>query len=1851
MWDFKLIKVAGILNRMMTKITIHQPLLAFILKVILLAALPASFAATGDLDTGFNPNANNSVSGIALQADGKILLGGAFTGVGPTTRNRIARLNADGTVDSVFNPDANNAVSNIALQSDGKILLGGAFTSVGGTPRNRIARLNADGSVDLAFNPDANNAVSCIALLADGKILLGGSFTSLGGTTRNRLARLDADGSVDPGFNPNVNSAVSSIALQADGRILLGGTFTSVDGTTHQRLARLNANGSVDAGFNPNANGADIKSFALQPDGKILIAGTFINVDGTTRNRIARLNADGTLDPDFNPNANNVVNSVALQADGKILIAGIFTSVGGMTRQRIARLNADGSVDAAFNPNVNSNVSGIAFQADGRILLGGDFTNIGGTTRNRLARLANDAAPASLGFTDSSHVQWLRGGTSPEAESVVFELSTNFGFTWTSLGVGTRIAGGWGLAGLALPATGLVRAQARIVAGTSESLMEAMTSTFTSPPIITAQPQSQTVLAGTNATLSIAAVSASPVTFQWRRNGTNLVGATTNRLTIPAVLAPEIGSYSVLASNVYGSVTSAAATLDAIPMLITSQPQSQTALAGMNLTLSVSVVSALPVSFQWLRNDQSLPGATAAQLSITNVQAADFGRYSVEVSNTYGSVASSIALLTALDAGFNPNANDAVNSIALQADGKILIGGAFTTVGVTTRSRIARINVDGSVDAGFNPIANNTISSLSVQPDGMILVGGTFTSIGGTNRNRIARLNADGTVDPDFNPSASNSVYSLALQVNGKILVGGSFTNLNGTTRNGIARLNSDGSVDAGFNPNAGNYVSSIALPADGKVLIGGVFTNLGGTTRNRMARLNADGSVDTGFNPDADSTVECFALQADGKILVGGAFTKIGGIPRNRIARLNSDGTVDAGFNPDANNSVYSLTLQADGKILVGGAFTGINSATRNRLARLNADGTVDANFNPNANDSIYSVALQADGMLLIGGSFTNVGGATRNRFARLSNDAALVSLAFSDASRVRWIRGGATPEAQSVIFELSTDAGATWNPLGPGTRISEGWELAGLTLPGAGLVRARARVVARGSDGLVETVTTSFASAPIITVQPQSQTVLAGTNATLRVVAASAVPATFQWLRNGTNIVGATADRLTIPAVLAPDTGLHSVLVRNAFGSVTSVVAVLDAIPMVITAQPQSQTVLAGSNVTLSVTATSALPLGFQWLKNGSNLPAATAAQLSITNVRGLDGGFFSAVVSNSYGSLTSSIAAVAVITAPLTNQQVVRRSNPQFSINVTSPVVLNYQWRSNGVLIAGATNRDYTISNVQTNQNADYSLVITQPEGAALTNSATLTVLPIIRRVPGWWPDQPLTVALDYSPSAGVVSHTFTEQIPTNSALGLIAVRTNNAGVNIGYAPGTNIFQLHPTNINFGGVFTNGLVKWGPFFDDQARVLTYTLMPSAGWTNIITLTGNLSEDSLAGGTVTIATPNDRSELLPLHPADHFAPANNYITFEELLNYTWSWQASLLWPVPPFSEPTGSYVNRAALIWRFGEYYVDKGGTAPGRWQSARPPTSVGLANLSDPTNVPIRKSAGSSATVANIPPTGNTTRTLSGSLIDPVAPFAVTLSLPAPTNANLMLIEEQLPPGWTAQAISDGGILDPYNAKVKWGPFFTIPPAGVTYQAVPTADARGAFTLSGRVGYSDGTIYAIGGTSRVTLGNGGPSITLQPQAQVATAGTSVQFSVGATGSGLSFQWSKDGVALNGATNLALPLLNVNRASSGTYQVVVTNSSGSATSTPAALRVLVAQQLRQFQWTANGSFQLLFNDPDGRVATDLTRFEVQAATNLLSANWLRFTNNLTLTNGMILFRDIAATNSSQRFYRVIEK
>ncbi|MDX1953122.1 MAG: Calx-beta domain-containing protein, partial [Verrucomicrobiota bacterium] len=366
-----------------------------------------------------------------------------------------------------------------------------------------------------------------------------------------------------------------------------------------------------------------------------------------------------------------------------------------------------------------------------------------------------------------------------------------------------------------------------------------------------------------------------------------------------------------------------------------------------------------------------------------------------------------------VDATFDPGAgaNAPVRALLIQPDHQIVIGGEFTTFDNTNRSRIARLNLDGSLDISLtttNGGPSAAVMDVALESDGQFLIAGLFSSVDGINISRAARLNSNGSVDSGFNlPLGLNGQVSVIVpQPDGKALIGGMFDEASAALRNRIARLKSDGTVDIDFDPGSGadNTVHAIALLDTGKVLIGGAFNSVNGITRRGIARLNANGSVDTDFNTGsgANGPVHEILLLADGDILVAGDFTSFNNQPRVRVARLNSNGSLDTEFNPGTgpNGVVYAMAYQmatneVPAGIFIAGDFSSVNGVSRPRIARLNLNGSLDTRFNPGAgaNAAVYDVAVHPrDGRVIIVGAFTSVDHQPRAGIARFNNERAFL-------------------------------------------------------------------------------------------------------------------------------------------------------------------------------------------------------------------------------------------------------------------------------------------------------------------------------------------------------------------------------------------------------------------------------------------------------------------------------------------------------------------------------------------------------------------------------------------------------------------------------------------------------------------------------------------------------------------------------------------------------------------------------------------------------------------------------------------------------------------------------------------
>jgi uncharacterized delta-60 repeat protein len=700
------------------------------------------------------------------------------------------------------------------------------------------------------------------------------------------------------GFNNRVNAIIA----QADGKIVVGGIFTTYKGVTVNRIARLNSDGTLDATFTASFN-FDVNTLSLQPDGKIIVGGQFST---GFINGIVRLNTDGSIDPSFNVgtgfNSNAAITVTKIQADGKIMVYGSFASFNGTSCYQMIRLNTDGTLDLSFTNLTFSNpVWCMVIQSDGKILVGGDFTQYNGIGRNKIARLNSN------GTLDAT-----------------FNPGTGFNSTVNSIAL---------------------QQDGKIIVGGAFTAYNGITR--------------------------------------------NYIG----RINPDGTFDSSFNTGSGFSNSVYSTEIQLDGKIIVGGGFISFNGISRIRLARLNFDGS------LDNNFDPGNGHDNNVRTTAIQSNGKIISGGDFLSHD-DISRTRISRSNVDGIR---DATFNPikGFDGTVLCTAKQTDGKTIAGGQFNVFNDFPAKRIVRLNSDGSIDSTFISGSgfNGDVYSCAIQFDGKIVVGGNFTSYNGSAINRIIRLYSDGSIDASFNPLSgfNGIVYSIVIQNGGQIIAGGVFTSLNGNAVNRIARLNTDGSLDATFNIGTGfnGIVYALGIQQSGQIIAAGSFSVFNGASISSIARINLNGTLDATFIPPSFSvSVRALKVQSDNKVIVGGEFTNLNMLTyiTNRIVRLNVNGTLDYSFNPGSGftGTVYSIDIQSEsnGKLIVGGAFTAYNGIPKNRIVSLNSNGTIDAGFNQGSgfDNVVYSVAVEPTGKIIVGGGFNNYNGVCRNYIARLN-------------------------------------------------------------------------------------------------------------------------------------------------------------------------------------------------------------------------------------------------------------------------------------------------------------------------------------------------------------------------------------------------------------------------------------------------------------------------------------------------------------------------------------------------------------------------------------------------------------------------------------------------------------------------------------------------------------------------------------------------------------------------------------------------------------------------------------------------------------------------------------------------
>jgi uncharacterized delta-60 repeat protein len=792
--------------------------------------------------------------------------------------------------------------------------------------------------LDPDFGPSCTvtkgTVLTAAAFGPNGQVIVAGQFEALQGRPLNGLARLKPDGSLEPSFDPGAGLPLGTAAplaqvlvVQADGKLLVAGAFAQLGGACRSGIGRLEADGRLDAGFAPQVAGAHFTAvycLDIQPDGKLLIGGNFDSIGGVSRRGVARLNPDGSLDGSFNPGQGledelAAVFDLVLQSDGCVVIGGSFTAVDGVACNSIARLNPDGSLDTSFDPGKAAGgntpyVAELALQPDGRILVAGGFDQFNEVRCAGLARL-EPSGQLDAGFD---------AGSGP--------------------------------------------------AGGSAEIGE-----------LVALPEGKTLVVGDFTSFG-----------DCSRNGIVRLNADGS---VDVSFDPGAG----LQRTSGGEGWANAALLQADGQII--------------------VVGAF----------DSVGGLRRHHLA----RLEDDGR----VDRSY----SSSEALVELGGG--------VNVLLPQPDGKLIVGGDFERVDGRARHGVARLGAAGSLDEAFDPDtgAEGVVNAAAAAADGTVVIGGVFKSVGGMARRNVARLWPDGVVDGSFDSSAGpdGGVLCVALQNDGKVVIGGNFQTIEGVSRRTIARLNADGSLDSMFAPVLAMSVDveevyAIVVQPDGKLVVGGYFDHVNGSPRANLARLNPDGSLDPSFDPDLEVSAQLplvlgLALQKDGKLLVVGSFDLVNGVARRGVARLSPDGQLDTDFNPGLGidggepPEVSSLLVQLDGKVVIVGDFTTFDRVPCGNFARLNADGSLEASLVPSlgANGIVNAVSSQNGAGLILGGAFTSIGGQPRLGLARFDVVPYRLEAHRQNGSVVlTWEGGGRLQAADSLIgtWQEVPDSACPW-------------------------------------------------------------------------------------------------------------------------------------------------------------------------------------------------------------------------------------------------------------------------------------------------------------------------------------------------------------------------------------------------------------------------------------------------------------------------------------------------------------------------------------------------------------------------------------------------------------------------------------------------------------------------------------------------------------------------------------------------------------------------------------------------------------------------------------------------------
>ncbi len=730
---------------------------------------------------------------------------------------------------------------------------------------NQYVNAQQTGSIDLTFGKPVLSVgdstrfgslgkVNAIIELQGGKLLVAGDFDEYNGVSHNNIARLDAKENYDASFQVSTgfNNVVNDIALSPAGdKIYAVGDFTTIDAQPSAKIARLDSAGVYDPTFDV---GTGFTSFgapttmAIQPDGKILVGGDFTQYDGTTINRLIRLNSDGTIDNTFNIGTgfSNAVKQIKLLSNGKILVAGSFISYNGTSSKYIARLNADGSLDNTFSigTGFNNQVLKFLVQPDDKIIVGGYFT-----TYNA------NPAPGIIRLDDTGAID-------------------------ATFNVGTGFTPNYG-------ASAFCYQNGKII-------------------INGASPYNGNTVGNI---FRVNADGSLDNTFRL------IEGGSANIILIENDGRILIGSSSGIGNTIRHGI----ARLDSDGYL-NSDFSVETGFFDRKVyEIVIQPDNKILVGGEFLRYDGFI---CAGLIRLLNDGSID----------------------TTFHPDFTSSTMKPVNSIVIDTiNYKIYIGGKFTEYGGQERNKIARLNWDGSLDNTFNIGdgfgSGGEVFSMALQSDGKIVVGGNFSSYDGTTCHNITRLKTNGSLDLAFNNNLGtgvnfiqNDVNAVVIQADKKILIGGDIWQYNGSNVNNLVRIDSTGTFDPTFTASSSisEIINTICLLPNNEILVGG-YDGL-------IQKLNNDGTTSTSF------TVPQFPNQiyySVNSLRYSSSLNKVyvafeNTISNNSLRLISTDGINDNSFVVDEVDNLKEIAIQDDGKVLIGGSVYQCEGYFINGMARI---------------------------------------------------------------------------------------------------------------------------------------------------------------------------------------------------------------------------------------------------------------------------------------------------------------------------------------------------------------------------------------------------------------------------------------------------------------------------------------------------------------------------------------------------------------------------------------------------------------------------------------------------------------------------------------------------------------------------------------------------------------------------------------------------------------------------------------------------------------------------------------------------------------------------------------------------